>query len=226
MREELRRELDGLGAHLARMCDEAGSSMERAVRAVLRADLPLAEAVIGGQARLDRLRDDGAERAHRLLTLQAPVARDLRRVVTALQAGERIGRMGGLASHVAGLARRRHPDPVLPAELAAPFAEMGALAVGLARRVGDGCAAPLQEQWAERERDDDRVDALHRDLLTAVRRPGAGYGVRTGVDVALLTRFVERFADQAVSVARRLDDVAARRAPAVRCTVDGSSGRS
>ncbi|QJY48795.1 phosphate signaling complex PhoU family protein [Pseudonocardia broussonetiae] len=216
MREELRRELDGLGAHLALMCGCAGSSMERAVRAVLRADLPLAEAVIGEEAHMEHLRAEGAGCAHRLLMLQAPVARDLRRVVTAMQAGERIARMGGLASHVAGVARRRHPDRALPAELAAPFAEMAALAVGLARRVGDGCAAPLQEQWAERERDDDRVDALHRDLLATVRRPEAGYDVRTGVDVALLTRFVERFADQAVSVARRLDDVVAVRAGGVR----------
>ena len=40
-----------------------------------------------------------------------------------------------------------------------------------------------------------------------------GCSVRDGVDVALLARFVERFADQAVSITRRLDYIVTGAAP-------------
>jgi Phosphate uptake regulator len=113
--------------------------------------------------------------------------------------------MGDLARHVAEIVRRRHPDSAIPPDMADQFAEMGMLAERAARNVARTIAAPRDEQFAQRERDDDRIDQLHRDILTAVHRPAPGFSVRTGIDVALLARFFERFADQAVSVTRRLD---------------------
>ncbi|WP_250549919.1 PhoU domain-containing protein [Pseudonocardia sp. H11422] len=60
---------------------------------------------------------------------------------------------------------------------------------------------------AEFERADDRIDELHRRLLTTLTSKRCPYDVRTVVDVTLLARYLERFADQAVSVVRRLDFV-------------------
>jgi phosphate transport system protein len=65
----------------------------------------------------------------------------------------------------------------------------------------------MEEHFAEQDRADDRIDELHREILNAVQDPASGCSVRDGVDVALLVRFFERFADQAVSVTRRLDYV-------------------
>ncbi|GAA1180724.1 hypothetical protein GCM10009608_15880 [Pseudonocardia alaniniphila] len=45
--------------------------------------------------------------------------------------------MGDLALHVAQAARRRHRLPVLPAEVAPYFAEMGRVGVALALKAGD-----------------------------------------------------------------------------------------
>lgn len=127
-------------------------------------------------------------------------------IVTGIRVAEKIERMGDLARHVAELARRRHPDCAVPSEMAAQFAEMGQLATRIARSVAQTIAEPLEEQFAQRDRDDDRIDALQQDLLAAaVHQADKPNAVRTGIDVALLTRFIERFADQAVSVARRLD---------------------
>ncbi|MBP2371951.1 PhoU domain-containing protein [Pseudonocardia parietis] len=52
--------------------------------------------------------------------------------------------------------------------MADQFTEMCRLAVGLARSVQDAITNPDQAQAEQRERDDDRVDQLHRALLEAL----------------------------------------------------------
>jgi len=205
MRAVFHGELEQLGVELATMCGLAAEAMEKATRALLRCDLVLAEQVISDDEELDIARASCADHAFVLLSLHAPVARDLRVVVTSIQVAEKIERMGDLARHVAELARRRHPACAVPAALNGQFVEMGRLAVAAARRVQDIIAAPMEEHFTEQDRADDRIDELHREILTTVQSVAAGCSVRDGVDVALLARFVERFADQAVSVTRRLD---------------------
>ena len=208
MREVFHGELDGVGRELAALCRLAAEAMEHATWAVLDNDIGLAERVIDGDTDIDAARARCAEHVTRLLALHAPVARDLRLLVTAIQVADKLERMGDLARHVAELVRRRHPEPVLPAGMVEGFAEMGRLAAELACSVQHAIAAPAGTQFTRRVRDDDRIDELHRDLLAAVGHGSGPHAVRTGVDVALLVRFVERFADQAVSISRRLDYVA------------------
>jgi phosphate transport system protein len=205
MRAVFRGELEQLGVELSRMCGLAGEAMDKATRALLRSDLALAEHVISEDRGLDAARARCEDRAFVLLSLQAPVARDLRLVVSSIQAAEKIERMGDLARHVAELARRRHPSRAVPADLTRQFSEMGRLAVAAARRVQEIITAPTHEHFVEQDRADDRVDELQREILNAIQDVASGCSVRDAVDVALLARFFERFADQAVSVTRRLD---------------------
>ena len=65
--------------------------MEHATHALLHADLQLAEQVIADDAGIDELRVAAEEKAFCLLALQAPVATDLRVVISAIHgAGEDI----------------------------------------------------------------------------------------------------------------------------------------
>jgi phosphate transport system protein len=105
--------------------------MEHATQALLQADLPLAEQVITDHDRLTTMRAKAEEDALMLLALQAPVAGDLRAVVSSLQNVADAERMGALALHVAKIARRRHPAHTLPEEVNCYFAEMGRVAVEL-----------------------------------------------------------------------------------------------
>lgn len=205
MRTVFHGELEQLGVELAMMCGLAGDAMENATRALLRSDLFLAEQVISDDEQLDAARVQCEELAFKLLLLQAPVARDLRLVVAGLQAAEKIERMGDLARHVAEIARRRHPECAAPPELTDQFAEMGRLAALAVRRVQQIIVAPTDEHFAEQDRADDRIDELQREVLTAIHGNDERYAARDGIDVALLARFFERFADQAVSVTSRLD---------------------
>src|ERR671932_2289573 len=56
----------------------------------------------------------------------------------------------------------------------------------------------------ELETDDDVMDGLHRELFTVLLDDEWEHGIETAVDVTLCGRYYERFADHAVSVARRV----------------------
>lgn len=213
MREAYQVELGELAEELATMCSMAGTAMELATRALLDADLALAEQVIGDDAKIDDARAACEEHAYALLALQAPVATDLRTVLAAIHAAESLERMGDLALHVAKAARRRHPNPVLPEQIRPYFAEMGRVAVDLARQAESVILNRDVEKARSLEEADDEMDDLHRHLFTVIMDKDWPDGVAAAVDVTLLGRFYERFADHAVSVAKRVVFVVTGRMP-------------
>ena len=203
MRQAYHQQLGNLAERLATMCATVADAMEQATSALLNADLPLAESVISADAKVDEARAEAEEHAYALLALQAPVATDLRIVLAAIHAAESLERMGDLALHVAKAARRRHPEAVLPDQVRPYFAQMGKVAVALARKAAEVIRTEDVEQARAIESDDDEMDDLHRHLFTVLMDKQWPYGVAAAVDVTLLGRFYERFADHAVSVAKR-----------------------
>ena len=122
MRTAYHEQLDALTNRLGEMCGLAGVAMERATQALLQADLALAEQVITDHDQISTLSARAEEDAFVLLALQAPVAGDLRAVVSSIQIVADVDRMGALALHVAKIARRRHPQRALPEEVNGHFA--------------------------------------------------------------------------------------------------------
>ncbi|WP_024332915.1 phosphate signaling complex protein PhoU [Gordonia hirsuta] len=204
MRDAYREQMDALNALLGEMCDTVGAEMERATQALLEADLELAEQVITDHDQLAERSAEAEELAFELLALQAPVAGDLRSVVGGFQLVSEIDRMGALALHVAKVARRRHPSRVLPEEVAGYFVEMGRLAVELARNAHQVLESQDYEDALSLMEDDDAMDDLHRHLFTVMMDRDWEHGVASAVDVTLLGRYYERYADHAVSIARRV----------------------
>src|SRR3954451_15968758 len=204
MREAYHVELEQLADHLAAMSVQVADAMERATRALLEGDLSLAEQVISDDTKVDDARAHCEEQAYALLALQAPVATDLRTVLAAIHAAESLERMGDLALHVAKAARRRHPEPVLPDQVAPYFAEMGRVAVSLATKAAEVIRTRDVATAAQLEQDDDAMDDLHRHMFTVLMDRSWSHGVGPAVDITLLARFYERYADHAVAVARRI----------------------
>jgi len=204
MRDAYHEELDALTGQLVEMTRLVGSAINRATTALLDADLTLAESVIVADDAVDALRDDLDRRAMDLLARQQPVASDLRIIVTTLKVSADLERMGDLARHVARAARRRFPDPAVPAPLRASVVEMGQVAELLVAKAGSVIASGDVELALQIERDDDAMDRLHRDLFTALLDVASPYSIEAAIDVTLVSRYYERFADHAVAVARRV----------------------
>jgi len=213
MREAYHDRLGELADHLADMCAMVAEAMERATTALLKTDLALAEQVISDDLKVDKARTSYEEEAYALLALQAPVATDLRTVLAVIHAAESLERMGDLALHVAKTARRRHPNPVLPEEVRPYFEQMGLVAVALARKTEQVVRTQDVELAKSVENDDDEMDNLHRELFTVLMDKNWPHSVAAAVDVTLLGRFYERFADHAVSVAKRTVFVVTGRMP-------------
>jgi phosphate transport system protein len=213
MREAYHDRLGELADHLADMCAMVGTAMERATTALLNTDLALAEQVISDDLTVDNARTSYEEEAYALLALQAPVATDLRTVLAVIHAAESLERMGDLALHVAKAARRRHPNPVLPDEVKPYFEQMGRVAVELANKTEQVIRTQDVELAKSVEADDDEMDNLHRDLFAVLMDKNWPHSVPAAVDVTLLGRFYERFADHAVSVAKRTVFVVTGRMP-------------
>ncbi|MGB3481922.1 MAG: phosphate signaling complex protein PhoU [Mycobacterium sp.] len=204
MRTEFHHRLDELAADLARMCAQAGDAIENATRALLQADLEAAEGVLTQLSDSTTLNKQVEHDAFQLLALQAPVAADLRAVVGALQTAADADRMTGLAAHVARIVRRRHPAQVLPEEVQGHFTEMGLVAVAMARSAQEVVLSGDVAQATQILRDDETMNGLHRHLFTIVMGADWRHGVSSAVDLVLLGRFYERFADHAVAIARRV----------------------
>ena len=204
MRTAYHEQLAALNDQLGEMCGLAGVAMERATQSLLQADLVLAEQVITDHEQMTAASTRAEEAAFVLLALQAPVAGDLRAIVSSIQIVADVDRMGALALHVAKIARRRHPQHTLPEEVNGYFSEMGRVAVELGNSAQEVLLTRDPEKAARIREEDDAMDDLHRHLFSVLMDREWKHGVTAAVDVTLLSRFYERFADHAVEVARRV----------------------
>jgi phosphate transport system protein len=204
MRAVFRERLDALTATIAEMCAMAGQAMQDATEALLEADLVLAETVIGEHNKITLNAVRAENDVFALLASNAPVADDLHTVITSLKNVADADRMGDLALHVANIARRRHPAHALPREVNGYFAEMGRIAVDLANNAKDVVQLADPRKAAQLRHDDDAMDDLHRHLFNLLMDREWKHGVVAAVDVTLLGRYYERFADHAVEIGRQV----------------------
>lgn len=204
MRTVFHEQLDALNDGIADLCDRTAAMMQLATDALLHADLGAAEHVI------DRRHDIDAKCAaleadtFTILARQAPVARDLRAVLAGMRNVADLQRMSALAAHVAQISRRRHPYTAVPGDVSGHFAEMGSIAVRLAQDTKCVVLDGNTDKAAQLNADDEAMDDIHRRLFVVVMDPQWSHGTTAAVDVTLLSRYYERFADHAVEIAHNV----------------------
>lgn len=204
VRTAFHEQLDALTRGIADMCGRAGTAMQQATQALLDADIVLAETVISDHQHFAIQVARAESDAFTLLALQAPVATDLRAIFGNMQNVADVDRMGALALHVAKTARRRHPTHAIPDGMGDYFAEMGRIAVNIGHNTKDVVLSGNPELAAQLDHDDDAMDEIHRHLFTILLDRQWTHPVAAAVDVTLLSRYYERFADHAVAVGRRV----------------------
>jgi phosphate transport system protein len=204
VRESFHDELGQLSHTLVEMSHVVGSMMSRSTTALLDADVPLAEGVVRQELAVDEMRNGVEETILELLARHQPVASDLRVMISSLHVVTDLERMGDLAVHVAKIVLMRAPRSAVPAELRSVLLQMGQVAERVVEKASSTLAARDTDLAAEIAADDDSMDALHRKLFTYLLGGRWSHGVEAAIDITLLGRYYERFADHAVAVARRV----------------------
>ncbi|QTX03977.1 phosphate signaling complex protein PhoU [Agromyces archimandritae] len=208
MREVFQQELAEVQERLVEIAELVANSIDKATRAFNESDVGLAEEVIADDDRIDARAVALDELAITILARQQPVARDLRIVVSALRISASLERMGDMSTHISQLARYRFPDKVVPKTLRPTFAEMGRLDVEIARKLVELLRTEDVKLAEEIRNEDDEIDALHLDVFDKVLgETWKGEAVDT-VDATLASRYHERFADHAVSIAKKVQYLA------------------
>ncbi len=200
MREEFRTDLAEVNRMLVEMAEAVRAALLGATTALLTADLAAAETVMASDADVDALYRQVEAKVADTIARQAPVASDLRTVITALHISADLERMGDLAEHVAKTAQRRHPSPAVPSELRPVFQAMGEVADQMAGKIVQVLHTPDVDSAKQLETEDDVMDDLERDLFKVLLDDSWPYGAETAIDGALLGRFFERYADHAVNI--------------------------
>ena len=204
MRQAFHEQLDSVFSDLAGVCRMVETAVGDATQALLQGDAEVAERVISGDAAIDGAREKIEETCFSLLSLQQPVAGDLRVVVSALRMVSELERMGDLSVHVAKIARLRVPEVAVPEQVRSTMTRMGEVAEDMVARVSRIITDKDVEAAIELGRDDEVMDQLRRRSFTQLLSEEWVHGVEAAVDVALLGRYYERIADHAVSVANRV----------------------
>ena len=204
MRSVYHEQRDQFDDGLVQMTTLVNAAMIKATNALLDADLALAESVIAGDDQIDALAHDLEDEVLQLVALQAPVATELRVLLSGLRISASLERMGDLAVHVAKAARLRYPATAVPAELRQVIIDMGEVAERIVQRTGEVLADRDATRAAALAIIDDEMDSLHRQLFNAVLSDDWAHGVEAAIDVTLVSRYYERFADHAVTIGKRV----------------------
>jgi len=190
MRDVFHEELESITADHLKMTALVRDAIESATKALLNADLQLAEKVI--------------ERTINIMARQQPVASDLRRLVSSLRISADLERMGDLAHHIAKLARMRYPNSAVPTEVVDVITEMGSAASRIVEKMAVVLEFRDTTRALEIDSDDDEMDKLQRKLISTILGPDWVHSVESAVDMAFASRYFERFSDHAVSIAQRV----------------------
>lgn len=204
IRSVFQEELDQVSQSLVDLTIMVSESIVKASKALQTADLNVAEEVIATDAKIDGYQHELDARIIDIIARQQPVASDLRALITALRMSADLERMGDLSHHIAKVARLRHPETAIPNDLVLSFTEMGHVAEKLATKVATVITTRDTDMALQVEKDDDEMDELHKKVISGILSNTDGISLASAVDLTLLGRYYERFADHAVAVARRV----------------------
>ena len=204
MRDAFHEEIDAIGQSLLNMATLVNQAMSDATKALVNADLSLAEKVIAADDVIDQMQHDLDARTINLMARQQPVASDLRTLVTGLRMSADLERMGDMAHHIAKSARMRYPNSAIPEELKPLITKMGETANKIIAKLIQVMKDRDLNKSLEIPADDDEMDKLHRQLIAAILADDWKHDNEMTIDLTLIGRNYERCCDHAVSISRRI----------------------
>ena len=205
VRSGFHQQLEEIQTDIVRLAALVTECVARGTDVLLSSDLHAAQELIDADDDLDALSIEIEERCYQALVLQAPMAGDLRAIVTAIRLTSELERSGDLMVNVAKGTRRIYGIDVDP-KLRGFLALMGEEAQRLMRVAIDAYAEGDDGKAAALDDMDDRLDALHKDYIQAIfeSHQRGGLDLQAGVQLALIGRYYERVGDHAVNIGERV----------------------
>ena len=200
-RQEFQRELEAIEAKVIEMFAVVAEDLSEATRALVSDDVRVADVLAERGQVIDAVYPDIEQLASREIAMQAPVASDLRFLLSVLQIVPELARSHHLVVHIARRGERILSEDLSP-RCRALFEREGNLASAMWREAADS--------WYQRDRSavvalgkrDEEMDELHTGLIAEL---AAGrMALQVTMDMTLVARFYERLGDHAVNVAKRV----------------------
>lgn len=190
-------ELNELNQSILAMGSMVDAAIGNAIEALLAVDIAQAQAVITGDAEVNRLRFHIEERAYIILATQQPMARDLRTVITAMHMAIELERIGDHAAGIARIVTRLEGMPLPRLLLEAQ--------VALQEEQGDESSEDVMDTLLDDEAGD-HGPAQGKDVvpkrLKLTRLPKMAKRARDMLGRAIAA-YMERDADKAMAIVKR-----------------------
>ena len=200
-RQEFQRELEAIEAKVTGLFAMVAEDLPGATHALLSGDTEVLGVLAEREQVIDALYLEIDKLASREILLQAPVASDLRFLLSVLRIVPELERSHDLVVQIAAQANRIPGDGLSPGSRRL-VERMGDLAWGMWRQVADS--------WRHRDRAvalalserHDTMEELHASLLAELASGHMTAPVT--MEMTLVARFYQRLGDHAVNVARRV----------------------
>ena len=195
-------ELNQLAAEVVRMGGLAEAQVNDSIQAFARRDVPMAQAMIGRDGKLDAMEADIERAAIRMIALRQPMANDLRRTMSAMKIAMNLERCGDLAKNIGKrtliLAEAEPAGPVTRS-----IERMGKLVASRLKEVIDAYTASEVDRavsvWSRDTEVDEHYESLFRELLTYMM--GDPRTITAGAHLLFVAKTLERIGDHATNIA-------------------------
>jgi phosphate transport system protein len=200
-RQEFEHELEAIEAQVIELFAMVAADLPRATEALLSGNTDVVRELAERDQAIDALYPKIEDLADRELVLQAPVASDLRFLVSVLRVVPELERSHDLVVSIARRASHILSEDLSPRSRGL-IEQMGSVASDMWRGTVDSwCQRDRSAAVALAERDDE-MDELYASLMAEL---GSGrMTLPVTMEMTLVARFYERLGDHAVNIARRV----------------------
>ena len=206
-RQDFDRELGRLEAELILMSGLVEQAIFNALNALKNRDIERSQTVIDEDDHIDRTELEIERSCVELIRREAPMAGDLRRIISALHIAGELERIGDYAEGIAKISISMGEQPPLKELIDIP--RMGDMAVNMLKRSLEAFISRdpvhVRTMSVELEKDDDEVDDLYAkvqaDLMELVK--AAPDNAERATYLMWVAHNVERVADRAMNIVER-----------------------
>jgi phosphate transport system protein len=209
-RQEFDRELDAIEAKVIELFAMVAEDIPGATHALLTGDDEVVRTLAEREQVIDALYPQIEGMANRLILLQAPVASDLRFLLSVLRIVPELERSHDLVVQIAVRATHILNEDLSP-RCRGLVERMGNLASGMWRQAADSWYQRDRSAAAKLSERDNEMDELYASLIAELAAGGMALPVT--MEMTLVARFYERLGDHAVNIARRVIYLAGSQAP-------------